>query len=93
MPPQTPENIDPLVVSYIESEFAKLNSKNKLHVEDQHSGKPWIGDIDHWSYAAAIKATEASRLFTVGVEAELTVLVRRYMDRNLILLAREGPFQ
>jgi Cys-Gly metallodipeptidase DUG1 len=63
VPPQTPQNIDPLVISYVEAEFAKLNSKNKIHVENQHSGKPWLADVDHWNYAAAIKATQVGRYF------------------------------
>jgi Cys-Gly metallodipeptidase DUG1 len=31
--PQTPEKVDPLVITYLEAEFAKLNSKNTLHIE------------------------------------------------------------
>jgi hypothetical protein len=50
--------VDPLVKAYIESEFAKLNSKNKLTLEDLHGGKPWVADYKHWNYEAAKKATE-----------------------------------
>ncbi|KAJ6477953.1 CNDP dipeptidase [Mycena vulgaris] len=58
VPPQTPDNVEPLVVSYLESEFAKLGSKSKMHLELLHSGKPWVADWKHWNYTAAIKATE-----------------------------------
>lgn len=47
-----------LVFSHLESEFAKLNSKNKMTIEDLHGGKPWVADINHWNYEAAIRATQ-----------------------------------
>ncbi|KAK7040719.1 hypothetical protein VNI00_009625 [Paramarasmius palmivorus] len=59
VPPQTPENIKPLVESYISSEFAKLGSKNKCVLETDHGGKPWVTDINHWNYEAAKAATRA----------------------------------
>ena len=59
VPPQTPENVEPLVISYVEQEFAKLNSKNKLTIENLHGGEPWVADYKHWNYEAASRATEA----------------------------------
>ncbi|KIO02527.1 hypothetical protein M404DRAFT_650522 [Pisolithus tinctorius Marx 270] len=59
VPPQTPENIIPLVKAYLESEFAKLNSKNKMFVEYLHGGKPWVADVKHWNFEAAKRAIEA----------------------------------
>ena len=58
VPNQTPEAIDKLVNRFIEFEFAKLCSKNKLSVENLHGGKPWVTDPDHWNYVAASKATQ-----------------------------------
>lgn len=60
--PQTPEKVDPLVISYLEAEFAKLNSKNTLHIENLHGGKPWVENTKHWNYEAAKKATEVRLL-------------------------------
>jgi Cys-Gly metallodipeptidase DUG1 len=54
--------VDPIVQAYIESEFAKLNSKNTLTIEDLHGGKPWVADFNHWNYEAAKKATEVQVL-------------------------------
>ncbi|KAF8645662.1 hypothetical protein AX16_007658 [Volvariella volvacea WC 439] len=68
VPPQTPEKVDPLVIAYLESEFAKLNSKSKLQVESLHGGKPWIADYKHWNYEAAKVATRA----IYGKEPDLT---------------------
>ena len=65
VPPQTPELVCPLVNAYIHSEFAKLNSKNTLVVEELHGGKPWVADFKHWNYEAAIKATEVRSISTV----------------------------
>ncbi|KAI0320430.1 CNDP dipeptidase [Amylostereum chailletii] len=59
VPPQTPANVDPLVVKYVEDEFRKLGSKNKLQIENLHGGKPWVEDHKHWNYEAARRATEA----------------------------------
>lgn len=58
MPPQTPEKIIPLVNVYLESEFAKLNSKNEMQVEYLHGGKPWVADVRHWNFEAAKKAIQ-----------------------------------
>ena len=58
MPPQTPEKIEPLVVQYVQQEFAKLKSKNTLKIENLHDGRPWLADYKHWNYEAARRATE-----------------------------------
>jgi Cys-Gly metallodipeptidase DUG1 len=60
VPPQTPENVDPLVLKYLQDEFTKLGSKNTFNVEDLHGGKPWVEDYKHWNYEAAHRATEVS---------------------------------
>lgn len=60
VPPQTPENVAPLVISYVEQEFAKLKSKNTLKIEMLGGGKPWIADYKHWNYEAATRATEVA---------------------------------
>ena len=58
VPPQKPDKIEPLVVSYVQQEFAKLNTKNKLKIENLHDGRPWVADYKHWNYEAARRATE-----------------------------------
>jgi Cys-Gly metallodipeptidase DUG1 len=45
------------VIAYVKSEFAKLNSKNKLTIESLHGGKPWVADVNHWNFEAAKAAT------------------------------------
>ena len=65
VPPQTPERIDPLVISYVTGEFAKLGSKNKLTIESLHGGKPWVADVNHWNFEAAKAATRVILLTTL----------------------------
>lgn len=58
VPNLTPEAVSALCTAYLEGEFAKLNSKNKLSITTLHGGKPWLSDPNHWNYRAASKATE-----------------------------------
>ena len=70
VPPQTPALIERLVVSYVEQEFAKLNSKNKVKIQKLNGAEPWVADYKHWNYEAASRATEARSV-------RLIYLVRR----------------
>lgn len=58
VPNQTPEAVAALCTAFLQAEFAKLNSKNTIQIETLHGGKPWLSDVDHWNYTAAIAATE-----------------------------------
>jgi Cys-Gly metallodipeptidase DUG1 len=68
VPPQTPDNVDPLVIAHLEKAFARLESKNKLTVESLHGGKPWLADHRHWNFEAAKRATKA----VYGQDPDLT---------------------
>ncbi|KAG8849405.1 hypothetical protein FRB96_000847 [Tulasnella sp. 330] len=59
VPNMTPENVDRVVLKYLNDEFGRLGTKNKLELENLHGGKPWVADPNHWNYVAARKATEA----------------------------------
>ncbi|KAJ7035849.1 hypothetical protein C8F04DRAFT_1096925 [Mycena alexandri] len=91
VPPQTPDAVEPLVKSYLESEFAKLGSKNKMDVELLHSGKPWVADWKHWNYTAAIKATEliykqTPDLTREGGSIPVTLTFAEQLGVNVLLL-------
>ena len=60
VPPQTPDNVDPLVIKHLSKEFAKLGSKNTINIENLHGGKPWVENYKHWNYEAAHRATEVT---------------------------------
>lgn len=63
VPPQTPESVNKLVVKYLEEEFAKLGSKNKLSFGPTQGGRPWLADINHWNFEAAKRATKVRHWF------------------------------
>lgn len=67
VPNMTPEKVIELVKQYVEKEFAKLGSKNKVAIEGE-GGAPWYADPNHWNYVAANKATQK----VYGVEPDLT---------------------
>ncbi|KAF7440176.1 hypothetical protein PC9H_000520 [Pleurotus ostreatus] len=91
VPPQTPDAVNPLVIAYLQSEFAKLNSKNKLHIEDLHGGKPWVADHKHWNFEAAKRATEAvykqsPDLTREGGSIPVTLTFAETLGVNVLLL-------
>jgi len=91
VPPQTPEKVDPLVIAYLKAEFAKLNSKNTLHIENLHGGKPWVENFKHWNYEAAKKATEAVYKKTPDLTREggsipVTLTFAESLGVNVLLL-------
>ncbi|KAG9044366.1 hypothetical protein FS837_008254 [Tulasnella sp. UAMH 9824] len=91
VPNMTPDNVDPLVITYLKAEFAKLNSKNKLEVENLHGGKPWVADPNHWNYVAAKKATEAVYKKTPDLTREggsipVTLTFAEALGVNVLLL-------
>jgi len=91
VPPQTPENVDPLVIGHLEKAFAALNSKNKLTVEDLHGGKPWVTDHRHWNFEAAKRATKAvykqdPDLTREGGSIPVTLTFAESLGVNVLLL-------
>jgi len=91
VPPQTPDAVEPLVFKYIESEFAKLNTKNKLKIENLHGGKPWVADFKHWNYEAARRATQAVYKRTPDLTREggsipVTLTFAESLGVNVLLL-------
>lgn len=91
VPPQTPEAVDPLVVKYLQSEFAKLKSKNTLIIENLHGGKPWVADHKHWNFEAAKRATRAvykqePDLTREGGSIPVTLTFAESLGVNVLLL-------
>ncbi len=62
VPPQTPELIELFVRAHLEKEFAKLQTKSALKIENLSDGKPWVASTEHWNYQAAKRATEVRHL-------------------------------
>jgi Cys-Gly metallodipeptidase DUG1 len=68
VPNMESEDVDRLVYKYVNEQFAKLKSKNKMNVYLQHTGKWWVASPKHWNFTAAGKAVE--RVW--GVKPDLT---------------------
>lgn len=97
VPPQTPDIVAPLTVKYIQDEFAKLGSKNKLDVQLINSGKPWVADINHWNYEAARKATRAvyhkePNMTREGGSIPVTLTFAEALNTNVVLLPMGREF-
>lgn len=58
VPNQTPEKVEKQVVDYLNAEFAKLKSPNKMKAFMFHGGRPWVTDPNHENYVAARKAIQ-----------------------------------
>jgi nonspecific dipeptidase len=68
VPDQTPQEIEGLVIKFMNDEFAKLNSPNKVSIKMDKGGPPWICSTDSPNFVAARKATVRVH----GVEPDLT---------------------
>ncbi|KAJ3050544.1 hypothetical protein HK097_008510 [Rhizophlyctis rosea] len=91
VPNQEPAKITELVRKYIESEFAKLKSKNTISVDCGHAGKWWVADVNHWNYVAASKAVQkvfkASPDFTrEGGSIPVTLTFQEALKKSVLLL-------
>jgi len=92
VPFQDPTKIYSLTKNYVEAEFAKLGSKNKLVFEEAHpGGKSWLSDIDHWNYKAGSNAIK--KVFGTepdytreGGSIPITLVFQDALDRNVMLL-------
>mmetsp|Transcript_12211 Transcript_12211/g.29096 ORF Transcript_12211/g.29096 Transcript_12211/m.29096 type:complete len:513 (+) Transcript_12211:77-1615(+) len=58
VPDQDPKHIEKCVTTHLETEFAKLQSPNKLEIEMIHGAVAWLSDPKHPNYQAAARAIE-----------------------------------
>jgi cytosolic nonspecific dipeptidase len=68
VPDMTPDDVEAKVKTFINAEFAKLGSPNKLNVYNEHGGKPFLSDVSSPNYVAGRNAIKA----VFGVEPDLT---------------------
>lgn len=76
VPNMESEDVNRLVFDYVKAEFAKLCSKNSVHVSLQHEGKWWVASPEHWNFMAARKAVE----HVFGVTPDMTREGGRWVD-------------
>ncbi|XP_054160925.1 cytosolic non-specific dipeptidase-like [Oppia nitens] len=68
VPNQNPDKVGQQVIQYLENEFAKLDSPNRLSVIRRKASKPWIANTDNDNFKAAKLAISS----VFGVEPDLT---------------------
>ncbi|KAF2769066.1 CNDP dipeptidase [Teratosphaeria nubilosa] len=91
VPDMQPEKVDELVFKYVKDQHAKLNSKNKINVSLQHSGKWWVASPKHWNFTAAAKAVEKvwkvkPDLTREGGSIPVTLTFEQATGKNVLLL-------
>ncbi|KAK2747896.1 hypothetical protein FQN57_001487 [Myotisia sp. PD_48] len=68
VPNMQSEDVTRLVTEFINSEAAKINTKNNIQVELIHDGKWWVASPNHWNFSAASKAVKQ----VFGVDPDMT---------------------
>ncbi|KAI9858431.1 MAG: Cys-Gly metallodipeptidase [Vezdaea acicularis] len=91
VPNMESEQVNALVYKYVEEQFAKLKSKNKLEVSLQHDGKWWVASPKHWNFSAASKAVEhvwgvKPDLTREGGSIPVTLTFEQATGKNVLLL-------
>jgi len=61
VPNQDPEKIGKLVIDYLNAEFEKLNSPNKMSVVMPNAGKPWVADPTDPNFTAGKRAMKSGK--------------------------------
>ncbi len=61
VPNQNPETITKRVTDYLNSEFAKLNSPNKMSVIKRKGSKPWIANTNDNNFTAGKLAINSGK--------------------------------
>ena len=74
VPNMESKKVDEYVFKFVEDEFKKLGSKNKMEVSLMHTGDWWVSSPKHWNFSAAAKAVKN----VFGVKPELTREGGRY---------------
>ncbi|CAG2168029.1 unnamed protein product [Oppiella nova] len=96
VPNQDPEKVGKQVIDYLNSEFKKMDSPNKLRVVMPNTGKPWVCDPNDPNFMAARKAMKT----VFGVEPDLTrdggsipvtLTFQEATGKNVLLLPMGGP--
>lgn len=59
VPPMTAKKVEAQVELFLQTEFAKLKSKNTIKIDHMEGANPWLANYDHWNFRAAKIATQA----------------------------------
>ena len=59
VPNQDPNKIGKIVIDFLNKEFAKMDSPNKLNAVLASGGKPWMADPNDPNFVAGRKAVKS----------------------------------
>ncbi|KAF2403762.1 CNDP dipeptidase [Trichodelitschia bisporula] len=85
------DEVNKLVIKYLDEQFAKLGSKNSYKTVVQHAGKWWVASPAHWNFTAAGKAVERvwgvkPDLTREGGSIPVTLTFEQATGKNVLLL-------
>ncbi|KAL3920731.1 MAG: hypothetical protein SGARI_006871, partial [Bacillariaceae sp.] len=91
VPDQDPKEIEKLVQAYVNKEFAKLKSPNKMKVEMVHGSGGWLSDPKHPNFEAAARAIvkvygSAPDYTREGGSIPITSALEKATGMNVLLL-------
>ncbi|KAG0714539.1 Cytosolic non-specific dipeptidase [Chionoecetes opilio] len=91
VPNQTPESVSKVTVDYLNKQWEKRGSPNKMKASFFHGGRCWMSDPNHANYEAGRRATK----LVYGVEPDLTreggsipvtLVLQEVTGKNVMLL-------
>lgn len=91
VPNQTPEAVSKQVIDYLDQQWEKRNSPNKMKAIFFHGGRCWMSDTAHPNYEAGRRATK----LVYGVEPDMTreggsipvtLVLQEVTGKNVMLL-------
>lgn len=62
VPNQDPHKVGKIVIDYLNNEFKKMDSPNKLNVVMPNAGKPWMADPSDPNFIAGRKAVKSGKI-------------------------------
>ncbi|XP_045132467.1 cytosolic non-specific dipeptidase-like [Portunus trituberculatus] len=91
VPNQTPETVSKVTVDYLNKQWEKRGSPNKMKAAFYHGGRCWMSDPNHSNYEAGRRATK----LVYGVEPDMTreggsipvtLVLQEVTGKNVMLL-------
>lgn len=91
VPNQTPKKIESLVVKHIQNKWKERKTCNRMKIEMNSGGSPWMEDFNHPHYQAGVKATKhvykvEPDLIREGGSIPITLVFQEVTGKNILLL-------
>lgn len=91
VPNQTPEQVEKVVLAYLNKKWAERGSLNTMRASLYHGGKPWVADHKNENYRAGAAATRYvyktdPDLTREGGSIPVTLTIQDATGKNVLLL-------